>query len=457
MATVTQLKTEPAANPLAELLALSRRARLAASTQELAFIAVNDTHALRPYRQAALWFANGGLKALSGVVEPEANAPYAQWLNRVCRTLHDAHAEAATVSAVQLPAELAGEWAEWLPPYALWLPFTGGPDASQAGGLLLAAQGPWTAEAMALLNEWMQVWQHAWLAQSRAGAWSWPTLRRAIGGLRPAAPWWRNRWTLLTALLVAAMFVPVRLSVLAPGELVPAHPVLIRASVDGVVGQFHVQPNEAVKTGQLLLTFDEASVAAKHEVATQMLAAAQAEYRQSAQQAVFDARSKAQLAALLGKVEERRAEAEYHKGQFERSRVTAPQDGVALFDDPSEWIGKPVQTGERIMRIAVPGDVELEAWLPIGDAIPLPADATAKLFLAADPLAALSARVRYVAHEAVPRPDGTYAYRLRAQLLEPTQQRVGLKGTVQLSGERVPLIYWMLRRPLAAMRQMLAL
>jgi hypothetical protein len=34
---------------------------------------------------------------------------------------------------------------------------------------------------------------------------------------------------------------------------------------------------------------------------------------------------------------------------------------------------------------------------------------------------------------------------------------VGLKGTVQLSGERVPLAYWMLRRPLATIRQALGL
>jgi hypothetical protein len=36
-------------------------------------------------------------------------------------------------------------------------------------------------------------------------------------------------------------------------------------------------------------------------------------------------------------------------------------------------------------------------------------------------------------------------------------QRIGLKGTAKLAGERVPLIYWMLRRPLASIRQFIAL
>jgi len=107
------------------------------------------------------------------------------------------------------------------------------------------------------------------------------------------------------------------------------------------------------------------------------------------------------------------------------------------------------------MRIAAPDDAEVEAWLPVGDAIPLPPDASVNLYLAADPLTALHARVRYVAHDAVPRPDGTYAYRLRARLDGRIAQRVGLKGTAKVSGERVPLIYWMLRRPLSTIRQTL--
>lgn len=105
----------------------------------------------------------------------------------------------------------------------------------------------------------------------------------------------------------------------------------------------------------------------------------------------------------------------------------------------------------------MPGDVEIEAWLPIGDAIPLAGRADATLYLASRPLDTLPAKVRYVAHDAVARPDGTYAYRVRATLDAPTSMRVGLKGTVKLAGERVPLVYWILRRPLATIRQTLGI
>jgi multidrug resistance efflux pump len=192
---------------------------------------------------------------------------------------------------------------------------------------------------------------------------------------------------------------------------------------------------------------------AHRDVAAQVLATTETEYRQIAQQALSESKSKASLASQLGKIEEKRAEAGYVNEQLERSRVLAPQDGIALFDEPAEWLGKPVQTGERVMRIAAPGDVEIEAWLPLGDAIPLPKGAAVSLYLASSPFSSLAGKVRYVSYDAVARPNGIYAYRIRATLDTPTDQRIGLKGTVKLSGDWVPLIYWVLRRPLATIRQ----
>ena len=53
------------------LAQLARRARHAATVEELAFLAVNETHGLMPYRQAALWQREaagaGRIVALSGV------------------------------------------------------------------------------------------------------------------------------------------------------------------------------------------------------------------------------------------------------------------------------------------------------------------------------------------------------------------------------------------------------
>ena len=443
-------------------LEVARRARRAADCAELAFIAVNDTSLLAPYRQAALWFGTGGVRALSGVVRPEANAPYVHWLEHVCMALAVEAGAPASVDATDLPHDVGAEWAEWLPAYGLWLPLA--PAASSGdtgllasgGGVLLARDEPWSADETALLAEWLELWRHAWLAAAGTEAWSASRVWQVIRGYflhRKGIPWWRQR-TLRWAFVVAlALLCPVRLSVLAPGELVPTQPAMIRAPLDGTVSTFFVRPNQNVKAGEALFEFDKKPLLARYEVASQSLATAQAEYRQSAQLALSDAKSKAQMALVQGKIGERQAETDYLRGQLERALVVAPHDGIVLFDDPYEWIGKPVVTGERIMRIAAPNDVEIEAWLPVGDAIPLADEASVSLFLNASPLSSVAGSLRYVAHDAVQRPDGGFAYRVRAALREPSAHRVGLKGTARLNGRWVPLVYWVMRRPLASLRQ----
>lgn len=443
-------------------LEVARRARRASDAAELAFIAVNDSGLLTPYRQAALWFATGGVRALSGVVRPERNAPYVLWLERVCAHLAAAPAGAVMLDAGALPEALRDEWSEWLPAYAVWLPLAAASTPGEAGllaqggGLLLAREVPWRPGELALLVEWAELWRHAWLARCASEPWSparaWQVLRGHFAPI-PGARWWQQPWLRWALFAVGILLCPVRLSVLAPGELVPANPAVIRAPLDGTLGAFFVRPNATVNTGEALFEFDKAPLAARYEVASQGLATALAEYRQSAQLALSEAKSKAQLALVQGKIDERKAEVEFLRGQLERAQVLAPHAGVALFDDPSEWIGKPVQTGERILRIAAPNDVEVEVWLPVGDAIPLAEGSAVSLFLNASPFNAVAAKLRYVAHDAVQRPDGTFAYRARAALAVPTEHRVGLKGTARLTGRWVPLAYWVLRRPLAALRQ----
>ena len=440
-------------SPLLTLLALARRARQVRDPAELGFLAVNDSHALAPYRQAALWFASGGVTALSGVVQPEANVPYVQWLERACAALHRQPGAARAVTAADLPEEEGRDWAEWLPAHGLCVPLAG-----TDGLVLLARETPWTEQETIVLAEWFDTWRHAWQGLHATPSAGWRSLlARVREGLawRAERRWWQQAATRWAALAVAILLVPVRLSVLAPGELVPSEPAVIRAPFDGVVAGFLVKPNDAVQAGQPLFSFDDATLASRLEVARQALATAEAEYRQANQQALGDAKYKAQLVVLAGKIEEKRAELAYLQGQLDRSRVLAPQAGIAIFDDPGEWVGKPVVTGERILRVAAPDRMEVEAWLALDDAIPLAPGGAVTLYLNASPFAPVDAKLRYVAHDAVARPDGSHAYRVRAALAGRPEHRIGMKGTAKLAGGWVPLGYWMLRRPLAAARQFL--
>ena len=84
----------------------------------------------------------------------------------------------------------------------------------------------------------------------------------------------RNRW-MLAGLLVLSLFVPVRLSVLAPAEVVALNAIAVAAPQDGVVGSFAVAPNAKVKAGDLLFSLDDSSLLNRLAVARKALEIAQ--------------------------------------------------------------------------------------------------------------------------------------------------------------------------------------
>jgi phosphotransferase system IIA component len=439
---------------LGTLVQLLKRARRAATAEELGFVMVNETHALLPYRQAALWQRNasgaGKVLAISGAALVERNAPFMLWLNPAFAALDDgaeAH-RARPVDAGSLGGVLGDDWCEWLPAHGLLIPLrTEGQPA--LGALLLAREQPWSEGDIHLMSELAEGYAYAW--QRFRGH-----RRRSLA----AVLFGRGRLAklALAAALVAVLCLPVTLSALAPAEVVALQPTIVRAPLEGVVDHFEVQPNQQVEAGQLLLTLDPRAIENKLEVASKALAVAEAEYRQAAQQAVFDDKSRVQLAVLKGRAEQRRADVTYNRSLLDRVKVTATRSGLALYDDPNAWVGRPVAIGERLLEIADPAQAEIEIWLPVSDAITLKTGADVDFFLNVAPDSPLRATLRQASYEATQSPAGLLGYRLKATLADAAHPpRIGLKGTAKVFGERVSLFYYLLRRPLAAARQFVGL
>lgn len=436
---------------LATLLQLEKRARACATAQELAHLMVNDTHALTPYRQAALWTpgagGDGAITALSGLAVPDANAPYTAWLAGVLAR----RARDGAAGAFQALPEEHEMWAEHLPAYGVLLRL---PLEARGHALLaLWRDTPWQSADLAVLGLLADAYAHAQraLAPARQGRRATSLWSRLRHGERRTRWWWG-----VGAAVVALMFVPVRQSVLAPAEVVARAPMAVRAPLQGVVDRIAVTPNQAVEKGQLLAALDVRDLEGRLESARQTLAVAEAELRQNQQQALVDERSKATLALALGKREQAASDVDFYTRAMTRAQLRAERAGIALFDDPADWVGKPVALGERIMMVADPVDVELEIHLPVGDAIKLPENATVQLFLNTAPASPLSATLLRVGYRAAPTAEGVMAYRVRARFDDAdgqaAQPRVGLKGTAKLYGERTPLFGYLLRKPLATVR-----
>ncbi|AYF87780.1 HlyD family efflux transporter periplasmic adaptor subunit [Pseudomonas sp. JS3066] len=421
-------------------LGLQQQARQKATTEQLAFAMVNDGQALFGFRHAALLIA-GKVRALTGISLVEPNAPFVAFVERAAAQLlrQERLDETAAIDAEALDQQSRVDWQALSAAHAGWVPLKDR-QGEVFGGLWLAREHPFNEAELALLTQLGDTYAHAWLA------------------LQPRKPW-RLRWPKKKLMAIAGglcllLLVPVRQSVLAPAEVVPQGGRVVAAPLDGVIAEFLVKPNQSVAAGDLLVRFDATSLKAQADVAERALGVAEAELKANTQRAFADAESSARIDLLAARVEQKRSERDYARQLLARSEVRAERGGIAVFADAERLTGKPVQTGERLMQIADPAQAELRIELPVGDAIALQPGAEVALFLDSDPLNRHSARLERAAYEAQTTAAGQLAYRLDAAFID-APPRIGLRGTAKLFGDRAPLAYYLLRRPLAAARQSL--
>lgn len=426
----------------ARFLDLERQTRAARTVEQLAYSLVNDGQALFGFRHAALVIA-GRVRAVTGVSALDPNAPFVAFVEQAVAQLFKLELvqQARVVAAEQLSAPVRVDWQSLSAAQVFWLPLI---DRQGAvfGGLWLARDTPWNPSEQVLLAQLGDTYSHAWLA------------------LQPRKPW-RLRWNrkrrlALLAVVLLGLLIPVRQSVLAPAEVVPLGGRVVAAPLDGVIAEFLVKPNQTVKAGDLLLRFENTTLNAQADVAARALGVAEAELKANSQRAFADAESSSKIDLLAARVEQKRAERDYARELLKRSEVRAERDGIAVFADAERWTGKPVQTGERLMEIADPSQAELRIELAVGDAIALEPGAQVALFLDSDPLQRHLASLERAAYEAQPTPGGQLAYRLDARFRD-APPRIGLRGTAKLFGERAPLALYLLRRPLAGLRQSVGL
>lgn len=420
----------------------------AASPMALGFTVVNEALALVPYRQAAFFTRapSGKLKLTnaSGLVSVAEDSPYAVWLARFAQAI-PALRTCARLDFPDASPEFADGWEEWLPEHLLSGTIFEADDAQAVGLVLYARETPWLDGEIALLDRAHLAYGHCLGALRRKPQHFGATLRAVFRRKM-------SLWLLLAA--VMAMFIPVRLSALAPAEVIALNAMAIASPQEGVISAFHVQPNAMVKAGDRLFSLDDSALTSRREVARRGVSIARADSLVAQQRAFDDLKSKGELASALGRVREKEAELSLVENSLSRVAVKAERDGIAVFGDPNDWLGRPVQTGERVMQLADPRDAAVLVWLPVADALNLEPGAPIRLFLHTSPLNPLSATLLQTSYQAVMSPEGVSAYRLRGQFEEGTERaRIGLRGTARVSGDWATLGYYLFRRPIAAVRE----
>lgn len=446
---MTSLQTEFQAIPLSQL---ESRARAANTVAELGFSIANDVYGLIGFRQALVFAGEderGRLLTVSGLARPTEDSPYLVWLKRcwpwLCRQLKLQPGWFEMPSGPQgLPDGIFEGWCEWWPAgvYALPLRTRVGRNL---GWVCFLLDTPPTGEVTQAISQLSETWSYCWEMLS--------------GNVK--TPWYgiahkftTQRKVVIGATLLALLLFPIRQSALAPAEIIALDSSVVASPLDGVVKTIHVRPNQPVKAGQMLFSLEDTTLKSRLDVARKSIAVADAELLSTTQKAFDAPQSKGDIAVLSGRAQERRAELLAVQAQLARIDVLATRDGVAVFGDPADWLGRPVSTGERIMLLADPALPGILIHLPVADAIALDIGAPVKLFLSVLPLSPLDGHVSETSYQSVLSPEGIASYRLRAGIDAGQEHaRIGLRGTAKVYGGWGTLGYYLLRRPLATLRE----
>ena len=440
-------------HPALALLDFERRIQSASSNREVAFRAVNDSSQVLRYDQAVLWrvdvFSRPMIAAASGLADVTVDSPYQQWLVQLVQSITpDRFDSPRALTAEDLPEGIVADGADWIPRQLLHCPLRS-PAGVALGGILFFRSQPFSEAERAAAE---------WVGRSTGYAmWAWRSERHwAKRWLKSRAVW---KMVGVTAVLLAfAAFIPVRLSALAPAEITPLRPIPVTSPMDAVVKEIVVKPNQIVKAGEVLAELDDTSLRNRLELAAKALDIARADLQRATFKSFSDEPSRLELQVLNARAQEKQVEVAFLGELLSKSRLTAPQGGVAIFSSQDDWRGRPVQVGERVMMIADPSLIDMTIYLPPDDAVELEPGAQVELLLHVDPLTPLRASIERASYEATPQADGTLAYVIRAEFL-PGQglPRIGLRGTAKVYGSEVALGYYLLRKPIAFMRRSLGI
>lgn len=439
----------PAAAPLPKalelLLKVEADVRQIETIGELQFLVANETTRLARSRQAFVLSSGADalqVRAVTAIGAVDRNVPRIRWVEAIVEALK-ADGGLRGVRDFALPAfSPPGDPELKSYPYRFmaWLPFALR-DGHVFGGMLLTRETPWVEADLLIAKRLAVTYAHAWAAL--AGE------RR----LKRKPKSWRWYAGIAAGVLVAGL-IPVPLTVLAPVQVVPVGPRIIAAPLDGVVDSILVDPDQMVRMGDPLVKMSDVLLRNELAVAEQSLGVAEARLLQVTQGALADPKQRAELAIARSELTVAVAKRDYARDMLERSEVRSPVDGVAIYTDRRDWVGRPLSTGERIMEVADPGRMQLRIDVPVADAIAVREGASVRAFLDSDPLRPAAAAVSATSFEARMIEGDILAYRIYATLDGvPDGMRLGIRGTAQISGDRVPLAYYLLRKPITVLRQ----
>lgn len=459
---------------LAKLLVMNDQIKNISNIKEFGYFATNESHRLINYNTAYLWKISSIFKieiiAQSETPEIDTQSPVILWLTEVINEMVmmdnvintqplsfmketieenqnkdtselNNETEPKKQNTFVLPNHLEKLWPEHLPKYVLWVPFVNRYNKLKAG-LILFRETPFSEQEAKIFQ---------WLANSYQ--YTWGQLNRNI--LSPFIRWIKNKPYLKIIILIAivSLAYPVRISTTATAFVESSDQALISAQIPGIIKEFLIKPGETVYKGQLLVKLDKTELEKSFAVIQKKVMLSQAKLRSAFNQGYEHSDTRNEIPILSGQLAIDQSELDYTNSMLSKTEIRSPINGVAIFESKEDWIGQPVQAGENIMTISNLEHPQLKISLLVADLISLKEGSKGDFYVYGK-LSSIPVTLSAIGYSAKLTPNKVLAYQYIAQFDNPkTAPMIGSQGVVHLYGERVPFIYYLLRRPLQGLRQ----
>lgn len=433
-------------SPLQVLLSIEGDALAAEDILSLKHIAVNKPRSLLKIGHV-IWIHREGnsirLDAISSQSQLDRTTPFAQWMtteltSRARDKTLDTEAEwrfenRSDESSITYPFS-----------HAYFVPFSPNP---KAGGLLFTRDEAFKDNEKPKIKRLAQIFgvTASALGQKKRSRMT-PKKRTYFYG------------TLIALGLIS--LVPVPMTTLAPAEIVAQNPYVITAPVDGVVEQILVPPNTLVEANTPLVRLVDTTYKNEYYLAEQEQFVADAKLRQASLTSFIDNKAKREIAVAQAEKTMASARQNYARDRLSKTVIKTPTSGLAIYSDPTDWAGRPISTGETIIKIADPARVLLRIDVPLTVGETLQKESRVRMFLDSNPIEPIEAELVSASFYAQPTPNGQMAYEAYAALdLSDLDNlpRIGTRGVAKIYGESAPLGFWLLRRPITIARQFLGI
>jgi len=437
---------------IARLISLEKKSREAKSKDELNFIVVNETREIIDYTNSFLLLKSATDKfhvnAISDIATVDRTAPLVTFVEDIIN--HKSNKDLKEIQLIdldKLTKQLKRQKPKNIPQYLLCVPIFS-PQKGLQGHLLLSRNEEFKENENELLRHLSRTYGHAFNTF---------LVNHSIKDFLNKHFTGRKRWIIISIIILIFLF-PIRMTSTAPVEVVAKNPFLITSPFAGVVKKIIANNNDKTNPGDLLVLLEDIDLLNEFNLAKQSLQVAEKELLRARQSSFTDNEQKSRLAELVAQVDLRRVELKSTERKLKNSKIYSEKQGVVIVDRKSDWQGKPVAVGEKILTIADPNNIEFLIWLPVKDSIVIKENAETTIFLDINPISPYKGKLLRSTYEPELSPEEILSYKLVSSFDgNKDTPRIGLRGTAKVYGHRVALFYYLFRKPITFVRQLIGI